>query len=212
VPAGCRPHAEPNGYGGVGSIPEGRARRVPGADHHEGQGGSQRRGTRWMMSCDPLYVLRNFDLGDPPGPEEMVKSVVNRLTATNGTRTGGSRREPSHSGKEGSRWVTAVRLCRPDPSGQSTCCSPRVSRPLRHHTTQQPSGLLPCTAHGMPEPTTGQWSTRGWHGPVPASGGEATEGDRRRSRHPSVSLAGQGEGAMETGVGRSGLHAGEGPG
>ena len=44
----------------------GRARRVPGADHHEGQGGSQRRGTRWMRSCDPRYAFRNFDLGAPP--------------------------------------------------------------------------------------------------------------------------------------------------
>ena len=39
-----------------------RARRVPGADYHEGQGGSQRRGTRWMMSCELQNSFRNFDL------------------------------------------------------------------------------------------------------------------------------------------------------
>ena len=62
VPTGYRPPAErrtavgrsaerrtPRGFAGALPTPE-RARRVPGADYHEGQGGSQRRGTRWMMS------------------------------------------------------------------------------------------------------------------------------------------------------------------
>ena len=44
-----------------------RARRVPGADYHEGQGGSQRRGTRWMMRYGSLPCARTFELVSPAG-------------------------------------------------------------------------------------------------------------------------------------------------
>ena len=39
-----------------------RARRVPGADYHEGQGGSQRRGTRSMISCQTSCSSGNCEL------------------------------------------------------------------------------------------------------------------------------------------------------
>jgi hypothetical protein len=209
VPAGCRPHAEPGGYGGVGSIPEGRARRVPGADHHEGQGGSQRRGTRWMVSCEPPYVLRNFELGVPPVPEEVIMSVVLRPTATNGTRTGAATREPSHSGKKASRWVAGIGLRRPGPSGQCTCRSPRVIPPLCQSTTHFRSGLLPCWRHGMPRPAVGQWSIRPSHRFWLRPGVDATEGGRDPTRHPAVSLAGQGGVGQGTDGDRSGRAQGK---
>ncbi len=51
----------------LGSVEGLRARRVPGADYHEGQGGSQRRGTRWILSCAAPVATRNFEL-DAPQP------------------------------------------------------------------------------------------------------------------------------------------------
>ena len=47
-------------------VVERRARRVPGADHHEGQGGSQRRGTRRMMRYGSFPSARTFELVSPP--------------------------------------------------------------------------------------------------------------------------------------------------
>ena len=132
-------------------------------------------------------------------------SVVLRPTATNGTRTGAATREPSHSGKKASRWVAGIGLRRPGPSGQCTCCSPRVIPPLCQSTTHFRSGLLPCWRHGMPRPAVGQSSTRQTRRFWLRPGLDATEGGRGLTCHSPVSLAGVGPGT--TGGGRR-PHAG----
>ncbi len=70
-----------------------RARRVPGADYHEGQGGSQRRGTRWMMNRElgaPFAAAisrpgRNRPIGERFGHHARKYTTV--------CRTGGIRAE-----------------------------------------------------------------------------------------------------------------------
>lgn len=63
-----------------------RARRVPGADYHEGQGGSQRRGTRWNMRCVRPCGARSVEFGPPPAARRLARSVTDSATASNGTR------------------------------------------------------------------------------------------------------------------------------
>jgi len=77
-----------------------RARRVPGADHHEGQGGSQRRGTRWNVRYRALCATGNVDLDSPLWARRLALRVFRSATAANGTRLSTETRVSPPSGTQ----------------------------------------------------------------------------------------------------------------
>ena len=110
------------------SVPSLRARRVPGADYHEGQGGSQRRGTRWSMRCGAQGGFRNVEFVTPQAARRLARSVAHTATGPNGTR----RRHGTRVSRslETRRVVIAPAKHRIRPSRRfsRTVGSPRVAR------------------------------------------------------------------------------------
>ena len=145
--------------------------------------------------------FRNFDLGDPPWPEEMVNqsfAVPPRQTVhEREART----REPSHSGRRSitlgsrrSQWVV------PLPQASARVDLPEWFRrsattPPNNATAYCPAGSWYARADRRVNRSESTESRRS----RPASGGDATEGGRGGAVIPSVSLRDQGGGPMAMG-------------
>jgi hypothetical protein len=133
-----------------------RARRVPGADHHEGQGGSQRRGTRWILRRGALRATDDVELVSPQGARRLRLSATRSATERNGTRTGnGTRVSPL---REAQRVVFVPTMVRKASGLRFTPNegSPRVARRCVHCTARVYDGSLVCRPHGRPTDPVGQ--------------------------------------------------------
>jgi hypothetical protein len=129
-----------------------RARRVPGADYHEGQGGSQRRGTRWRVRRSRSDSFRNVEVvsrasavalpGGPDSPVNMAPSP----TVHDGLIGEANRATPRDvNQREG--------MAHPHPISRH-CCPPRVpSRDIRPPRRSRPRWDL---AHRRAEGPLGQ--------------------------------------------------------
>ena len=155
------------GSGSVGSIPVRESPPGPrDADHHEGQGGSQRRGTRWMMSCDPRLRLSQLRTGCSPmagGDGKICRTPSHRdKRYTNGSRNTGTlalRRQSITLGHRGedrlnglSRpvhvWVSQEWCCRSattPPSDRAAYCPAGVMVGRAARRVNRPRSEFPVT-------------------------------------------------------------------